>query len=90
MALYLFKPVVWNEHGYQRPGGARFTSGYPAEHGFGHEEWNNSARLEFFDERGQKFRIFHTEPVGNQPLSKTQRQYLSIYLCVPQREAIPR
>jgi hypothetical protein len=36
---------------------------------FGHEEWNNSARLEF-SENGQGLRIFHTEGFGNQPLSK--------------------
>ena len=34
MALYFFKPVVWNDQGYQRPGGAKFRSGYPAEHEF--------------------------------------------------------
>jgi hypothetical protein len=69
MALYFLKPVVWNDQGYQRPGGANFTSGYPAEQGFGHEEWNNSDRLEF-SENGQRLRVFHTEGVGNQPLSK--------------------
>lgn len=69
MALYFLKPVVWNDQAYQRPGGAKFASGYPAEHGFGHEEWNNSRRLEF-SENGQHLRIFHTEGLGNQPLSK--------------------
>jgi hypothetical protein len=67
MALYFLKPVVWNDQTYQRPGGAKFTSGYPAEHGFGHEEWNNSTRLDF-SENGQRFRVFHTEGLGNQPL----------------------
>jgi hypothetical protein len=47
----------------------KFTSGYPAEHGFGHEECNNSDRLDF-SENGQQFRVFHTEGFGNQPLSK--------------------
>jgi hypothetical protein len=69
MALYFLKPVVWNDQTYQRPGGAEFTSGYPGEHGFGHEEWNNSTRLDF-SENGQRFRVFHTEGFGNQPLSK--------------------
>ena len=69
MALYFLKPVVWNDQAYQRPSGAKFTSGYPAEHGFGHEEWNNSDRLSF-SESGQQFRVFHTEGFGNQPLSK--------------------
>jgi hypothetical protein len=69
MSLYFFKPVVWNDRGYQRPGGAKFLSGYPAEHGFGHEEWNNNSdRLEFV-ENGKPLRIFHTEGFGNQPLS---------------------
>jgi hypothetical protein len=69
MSLYFFKPVVWNDQGYQRPGGAKFLSGYPAEHGFGHEEWNNNSdRLEFV-ENGKPLRIFHTEGFGNQPLS---------------------
>jgi len=68
MALYFFKPVVWNDQGYLRPGGSKFISGYPAEHGFGHEEWNNSDRLEFSD-NGQRLRVFHTERFGNQPLS---------------------
>jgi hypothetical protein len=69
MALYFFKPVVWNDQDYQRPSGAQFISGYPAEHGFGHEEWNNSDRLEF-SENGRRFRVFHTEGFGNQPLSR--------------------
>jgi hypothetical protein len=68
MPLYFFKPVVWNENGYLRPGGAKFTSGYPAEHGFGYEEWNNSDRLEY-SEKGQRWRIFYTQPFGNQPLT---------------------
>lgn len=68
MALYFLKPVVWNDNGYRFPGGAKFTSGYPAEHGFGHEEWNNSDRLTFM-ENDQKLHIFHTEGFGNQPLA---------------------
>ena len=68
MSLYFFKPVVWNDQGYQRPGGGTFSSGYPSEHGFGHEEWNNSDKLEY-EEGGQRYRVFHTESFGNQPLS---------------------
>jgi hypothetical protein len=68
MPIHFFKPVVWNDQGYALPGGAKFTSGYPKEHGFGHEEWNNSDRLEY-EENGQRFRTFHTEGFGNQPLS---------------------
>src|SRR5262245_9794112 len=68
MALYFIKPVVWNDRGYQRPGGAKFQSGYPAEHGFGQEEWNHSDHFEFSKGR-EKYRVFHTEQLGNQPLS---------------------
>lgn len=68
MALYLIKPVVWNDEGYRRPSGAKFISGYPAEHGFGHEEWNNSDWL-YFSEGGEQLKIFHTEGFGKQPLS---------------------
>jgi hypothetical protein len=68
MPLYFFKPVVWNDKGYLRPGGGKFVSGYPAKHGYGHEEWNNSNHFEFVENR-RRFRIFHTEGFGNQPLS---------------------
>lgn len=68
MPLYFFKPVVWNDKGYQKPGGGKFTSGYPKEHGFGHEEWNNADKLQY-KESGRLFRVFHTEGFGNQPLS---------------------
>ena len=68
MPLHFFKPVVWNDQGYQRPGGAKFTTGYPKEHGFGHEEWNNADGLAY-EENGHRFRVFHTEGFGNQPLS---------------------
>lgn len=67
VALYFIKPVVWNDTGYQKPAGGSFTSGYPAENGFGHEEWNNSAHFKF-SEGAEKYRIFHTEGMGNQPL----------------------
>lgn len=59
--------MVWNDNGYRKPSGGPFTSGYPAENGFGHEEWNNSKRFEF-SEGNERFRIFHTEGMGNQPL----------------------
>lgn len=69
MPLYFLKPVVWNDHGYLRPSGAKFTGGYPKNHGFGHEEWNNSDRLQYI-ESGKKVRVFHTEQFGKQPLQK--------------------
>jgi hypothetical protein len=68
MSVYYLKPVVWNTNNYQRPSGVTFTSGYPMEHGFGHEEWNNSPAYTFA-ENGEHFRVFYTEEgFGNQPL----------------------
>ncbi|EGV29940.1 hypothetical protein ThidrDRAFT_3060 [Thiorhodococcus drewsii AZ1] len=67
MPLYFIKPVVWNTNGYQTPSGAKFTSGYPYLHGFGHEEWNNHPRF-CYKNNGVDYRIFHTEGLGNQPL----------------------
>jgi HNH endonuclease len=69
MSLYFIKPVVWNSQGYLRPSGEKFVSGYPAETGFGHEEWNNSPRLTFTD-GGELKHAFHTEGFGNQLLDK--------------------
>lgn len=67
MALYLLKPVVWNSNGYLQPSGERVHSGYPKENGYGHEEWNNSKQLEFTED-GKRWKAFHTEGFGNQPL----------------------
>lgn len=39
---FFFKPVVWNSNGYRGPSGGKFTSGFPKDHGYGHEEWNNA------------------------------------------------
>lgn len=64
MPAYLLKPVVWNSLGYVRPGGGRFSSGYPKENGFGHEEWNAGTHLSF-EEGGRRWRAFHTESVGH-------------------------
>jgi hypothetical protein len=70
MALYFFKPVVWNDKGYQRPGGAHFvSSGFPAENGFGDEEWNNSTKLDIV-QGGERLHIFHTEGFGNKELDE--------------------
>jgi hypothetical protein len=69
MPLYFIKPVFWNDRGYERPGGARATSGYPAKFGFGHEEWNNSDKLNFV-ESGQQLHAFHTEGLGKQKLDQ--------------------
>jgi hypothetical protein len=67
VALFLQKPVFWNTKNYAKPSGVRGTSGFPKENGFGHEEWNNSARLRFV-RRGEAYRAFHTEEVGNAPV----------------------
>ncbi len=32
--------VCWNDCGWQKPSGGFKEAGYPADHGFGHEEWN--------------------------------------------------
>lgn len=65
MAMFLLKPIFWNNNNYLRPSGVRASQkSYPGEHGFGHEEWNNSPRLQF-KENGERWRIFHTEGIGN-------------------------
>lgn len=64
---FYFKPVVWNSNGYRGPSGERFTSGYPSENGFGHEEWNNSDQFTYV-EGADRFRVFHTEGLGVQNL----------------------
>lgn len=63
MRRFIIKPVVWNDNGYISPSGVTFSSGFAKENGYGHEEWNNSPKLEFND-GGEKTRAFHTEPVG--------------------------
>lgn len=42
MNRYFVRPLFWNSGNYQAPTGAKATSGYPFDHGFGHEEWNNN------------------------------------------------
>lgn len=69
MALFLQKPIFWNSNSYIRPSGAKATSGFPKERGYGHEEWNNSPLLRW-THKGQHYRVFHTEPVGTAPLAE--------------------
>jgi len=69
MALFIAKPILWNQHGYRRPSGVRANSGYPKENGFGHEEWNNAPALGY-EEDGVDWRVFHTEGVGNAPVAE--------------------
>jgi hypothetical protein len=83
MSLYFFKPVVWNDRGYQRPGGAKFLSGYPAEHGFGHEERNNNFdRLEFVERRAPSH--FSHRRIREPTIVGLQRPYFCLYDRVPQ------
>lgn len=64
---YFFKPVVWNSEGYRHPSGGRFSSGFPKENGYGHEEWNNAPQLAYAD-GADRFKVFHSEGLGNQDL----------------------
>ena len=75
MALYFIKPVVWNGSGYRKPGGGRFTSGYPKENGFGHEEWNNADHLEY-SSGSTLMRAFHTEGFKRQRLDEHANEIL--------------
>lgn len=66
--MFVLKPIFWNNNGYVAPAGGVATSGYPKLYGFGHEEWNNSPRMEFV-ERGVSYKVFHTEEVGKLELT---------------------
>lgn len=68
MPLFIQKPIFWNSKSYIQPAGEKATGGFPKEHGYGHEEWNNSPRLHW-EQEGQRYRVFHTESVGLAPLS---------------------
>lgn len=83
MPLYFIKPIVWNTNNYKSPSGAKFSSGYPKEHGFGHEEWNNSERFECND-HNQNIRLFYTENFGNQPLDQ-YREDIFIFMVASQK-----
>lgn len=63
---YILKPVLWNSAGYLRPSGivSKDKDSFVGKYGFGHEEWNNAARLEFV-ERGFRMKAFHTEGMGS-------------------------
>lgn len=64
MTTYLLKPLHWNPVGYVRPAGHRATSGYPKDHGFGHEEWNGAPDMRFLHE-GIWHRALYTNQVGD-------------------------
>jgi hypothetical protein len=79
MARYYLKAIFWNTLDYQKPSGVRATSGFPKERGYGHEEWNN-ADFMTFEDRGHRFRVFHTEGMGNAPVGEDDGQiFLFIY-----------
>jgi len=70
MALYLLKPILWNTNKYVIPSGVRAAAdSFPGKYGFGHEEWNNSPRMEF-TESGVGLRAFHTEGIKNAPVDE--------------------
>lgn len=73
MALFIQKPIFWNTQSYVRPSGVIATSGYPKDTGYGHEEWNNSPRM-LLKRAGQRYRVFHTEGLGNAPLDENAGQ----------------
>jgi hypothetical protein len=73
MALFIQKPIFWNTNHYKAPSGAIATSGYPKEKGYGHEEWNNSPQM-LLARGQQRYRVFHTEPVGAAPLNENAGQ----------------
>jgi hypothetical protein len=53
----------------------RFTSGYPKENGFGHEEWNNADHLEY-SSGSTLMRAFHTEGFKRQRLDEHANEIL--------------
>ena len=60
MKAVVLKPIMWSTNNYIKPSGNPGSSGYPAEYGFGHEEWNNKDNRIW---RG--FKLFHTESTDN-------------------------
>lgn len=73
MALFIQKPVFWNTNRYLAPSGVFGTSGYPKDHGYGHEEWNNSPKL-LITSGKDLYRVFHTEGLGHAPLDENAGQ----------------
>lgn len=56
---------MWNTEEYPRLSGV-VAGGYPAEHGYGYEEWNNLPKLAYADQ-GESRCAFHTEGVASRP-----------------------
>lgn len=64
LALFVLKPIIWNDRGYKEPAGWPVKGdSYAKDHGFCHEEWNGSDRLKLSSADGE-FRVFHTEQAG--------------------------
>ncbi len=78
VAKFILKPVFWNTAGYLQPSGFLANSGYPKDHGYGHEEWNNSPRLSY-TQSGTAYRAFHTEGIGDVPAASDGPIVLFMY-----------
>lgn len=65
MTYIISKPIVWNSTGYRGPSGDKASSGFPKDHGYGHEEWNNSSHMNFMQGNSQ-YRVFNVQKnIGN-------------------------
>lgn len=80
---YFIKPVVWNSEGYRRASGGKFSSGFPHENGYGHEEWNNAPQLAY-SEGADRFKVFHSEGLGSQDL-EAQAGLIALLLIASHR-----
>lgn len=76
--LCLLKPIHWNPKGYTSPAGHQATGGYPKQHGYGHEEWNNSPKMRI-ELDGVPLRVLHTEPVGQKGMLAPNDTLLMMY-----------
>lgn len=56
MKAIVLKPIMWNTDNYVKPSGHKAASGFAHEHGYGHEEWNNSEKNTWRNQR-----VFHTQ-----------------------------
>lgn len=65
MALFLLKPVVWNDRGYAGPAGCKTAKdSFPGMYGWGHEEWNNDDRMAFSEKTEHLSRLPHDTNQG--------------------------
>ena len=81
MTLFIAKVICWNSKGYTGPSGDKSTSGFHSENGYGHEEWNNSHKLEFV-QGSEKFRAFHTEKVGKEKVNENEGDII-VFMYAP-------